>query len=165
MRIALLGALLLFQGVALGSPSTEPGDSAVNVREVSEGLWRIEVSRSLSGREAQGAVQAVVSGELDRSQPPHALVAGAMAWSKLASDFLEAGDAEQALQAARKGIEELGEAYASPTVLDDSFQRLVGAEMLAESGRVSDGAAMLVSVLEQRINQYYGLHESTLRRD
>ena len=106
-----------------------------------------------------------MSGEFDRNHPPHALVAGAKAWSKLASDFLEAGDAEQALQAAREGIEELGEAYASPTVLDDSFQRLVGAEMLAESGRVSDGAAMLVSVLQQRIDQYYGLHESTLRRD
>ena len=162
MQKMLLGALLLFQGVAWGCP--EPGGSPVNVRELSEGLWRVEVARSLSGREARAALQAVATGELDPCNPPHALAAGAMAWSMLAGEFMEAGMATEAMEAARQGIEELGDSYLMP-VMDDSSQRLVAAEVLAADGRVSEGAAIFVGTLQWRIDRYWDLHEATLRRD
>jgi len=84
---------------------------------------------------------------------------------------LAVGAFEKSAEAARNGIDELGDSYyLNPTtgkisgVIDDSSQRILAAEILMHE-RAADGAAMLRRILEGRIQQYFQFYEESLVPD
>ncbi|MAG01031.1 MAG: hypothetical protein CL388_07515 [Acidiferrobacteraceae bacterium] len=173
VTIAVWIAFFLFLHGAVWAEQSPPGSqpSAIVVTKTIAGLWQIKALRDLSRRSAVGTIHAVVAGEIDRDNPPHAMLAGAMAWSQLSSEFLAVGAFEKSAEAARNGIDELGDSYyLNPTtgkisgVIDDSSQRILAAEILMHE-RAADGAAMLRRILEGRIQQYFQFYEESLVPD
>ena len=163
---------LFFHGAAWAEQSAAGSQpSTIVVTKTIAGWWQIKALRDLSRRSAVGTIHAVVAGEIDRDNPPHAMLAGAMAWSQLSSEFLAVGAFEESAEAARHGIDELGDSYyLNPAtgkisgVIDDSSQRMVAAEILMHE-RAADGAAMLRRVLEDRIQQYFRFYQESLLPD
>jgi hypothetical protein len=67
---------------------------------------------------------------------------------------MRAGDIAGAIDSARRGIVSLGDDYASPDVEDDTGLNILLAESLAEEGREEQAAALLLNILEERIDLY-----------
>ena len=68
--------------------------------------------------------------------------------------WLAANEAEAAIICAKAGLEELGDDYATGFVEDDSDLKLILAEERIQLGHLSDGAAMMLRVLENRLLLY-----------
>jgi hypothetical protein len=133
------------------------------VEEQSAGTWTVRVDRALQDRHATGAVVTTTAPTADQPAPHWNLAAG-QAWSQVASSSLEAGDADAAIEAARKGLEELGERYRPRRVKDDTALRIAAADERIAAGARSDGARMLIGILEQRMAMYAERNASTLRK-
>ena len=73
--------------------------------------------------------------------------------------LLAAGDAGEALAAARDGIEALGSDYASPRTKDDTPLKLARAERSLAEGNVESAAQSTLRVLEARAELYARKHE------
>ncbi len=112
-------------------------------------------------------VKAIVVDEIDRDNPPHALLVGALVWPTFATGFLETGAIGEEVGVTRRGIDELGESYLvnaatgepSP-VNDDTSMRIGVTGKLLGQGRVADGVTMLHGVLQNRTHSTSG---STMR--
>jgi hypothetical protein len=96
------------------------------------------------------------------SAQEHEALAGARAWLALGRQRLDAGEAEEALAAARSGITELGRSYRSPAVIDDTKLKLAAADEREEEGELQDTATVALRVLETRTRLYLTAHPDVL---
>jgi hypothetical protein len=92
------------------------------------------------------------------SAQAHEALAGARAWLALGRRRLEAGEAGPAYAAALSGIEELGDSYWTPDVIDDTSLKLAAAEDRPEP----DAAEVALRVLEIRAGIYLQAHPEVL---
>ncbi len=119
--------------------------------------WTVVAVRGLEGRQATARLP-LAEAPLNPDSPPHARLAGALAWHELADQALAEGDVDLAIEAARRGIDELGRRYADPLAVDDTGQKLKAAEYRIEQGEREAGARQLVGILQARIEMYRALH-------
>ena len=90
----------------------------------------------------------------NQAKPPHVTFASSKVWLALGQVWLAANEAEAAIICAKAGLEELGDDYATGFVEDDSDLKLILAEERIQLGHLSDGAAMMLRVLENRLLLY-----------
>jgi hypothetical protein len=67
-----------------------------------------------------------------------------------------------AIELARKGLDELGQEYARPQVVDDTGLKALAAEDQLRQGHPENAARTLARVLENRIFCYVELHGDTV---
>ena len=103
--------------------------------------------RGLDGQTATG--EAILApGE--EPYPEYSRLAAARAWRKVAEAHRAGGNPGAAYDAARAGINELGESYLAPRTEDDTSLKLLLAEEVRDEN-ASQAAALLLRVLENRI--------------
>ncbi len=84
--------------------------------------------------------------------PSHLTPAGSRAWWALGQFWLAVNNYEGAIICAKTGLEELGDDYADPMAIDDTSMKLWVAEERIQKGHLSDGADMMLRILESRRN-------------
>ena len=119
----------------------------------------MQVERKIEGASAMGTVVVKGKDEPRAGKTQHARLAGARAWLALGEKLLEGGDAEAAISCAHKGLEELGDSYSDPLILDDTELKLAAAEDRIDSGHKEDGAVTMLAVLAGRLSMYKNLHK------
>jgi hypothetical protein len=119
----------------------------------------VRVERERAGERAEGEV--VASGEPGKV---HERLAGARAWLALGERLLDAGNAAEALAAARAGLEELGSDYASPRTKDDTSLKLALAEDRLAEGDTESAAVISLRMLEDRTELYADKHAGAIER-
>ena len=141
--------------VLLMTPPTfaDPGSSA-EVTALDAGRWSVSTERTVGDQSARASATFDMDDAPDSAAPPHAHAAGARAWLTLGQQMLEDGNAENAATAAQSGIDELGGAYATYDVVDDTSLKIGAASLLVKEGRTADGATTLLSMLESRLGMY-----------
>ena len=77
--------------------------------------------------------------------------------------MLSDGEAGDAVTAAQAGLNELGDDYRPRGVKDDTMMKIDAAEERIAEGAVADGAAVLLRMLETRIQLYVQNHGPHLR--
>ena len=87
-------------------------------------------------------------------KPPHVALAGSKVWLALGQVWLAANEPDASIICAKAGLEELGDEYATPFVEDDTDLKLILAEERIQEGHLSDGAKMMLRVLENRLLLY-----------
>lgn len=92
------------------------------------------------------------------SAEEHKGLAGARAWLALGRQKLDAGEAAEALAAARSGIDELGRSYSTSAVIDDTSLKLAAADEREEDGELEHAATIALRVLETRTRIYLTAH-------
>jgi hypothetical protein len=160
--------------IACGAP--QPEDPASNrtvamtvsntnttVEAKGVGEWSLETERHLGDRAARATAIVVASTKPDPAAPPHANLVGARAWAALGAQCLSAGDAANAVVAARAGLKELGDDYRPSGVKDDTMMKIDAAEERITNGAVADGAAVLLRMLDTRIRLCVQKHTPHLR--
>ncbi len=88
----------------------------------------------------------------------HQKLAGSRAWLLLGRQRLSAEDWRGAMACARAGLEELGDHYAPPRVVDDTDLGLRVAQEQERRGHLQDAAMMMLDDLETRTRLYVLLH-------
>src|SRR5262245_46064353 len=83
----------------------------------------------------------------DQSSSPHLKLAGSRAWLTLGEQRLTVADWTGAIACARAGLEELGQRYAPPTVVDDTGLKLSAAEERLREGHAQDAATVMLRIL------------------
>ena len=95
------------------------------------------------------------------SAPPgadHQVAAAGQAWHGVASQLLAQGNAEAAYAAATSGVEELGSAYKSGPVRDDTGMKLAAAKAQLAAGEVEAAAEVAIEQLGARLALYEKTH-------
>ena len=133
---------------------TISGPDAIIKDEQSE-RWIVRAERQLGGR--MGRAEVVVS-ESRRPGPEYGKMAAAQAWLGIAQQLEAAGDLSAAIRAARAGIDELGDAYKSPTVDDDTDLKLEVAADQQQEGQLDLAAALFIRMLETRTKVFAQTH-------
>jgi len=87
-------------------------------------------------------------------------LAGAQASLTLAETLLATGRPDDALAAARSGIEELGGLYRTELGKDDTKLKLLAAEDQREQGATDRAAEMTIRVLRERVAAFLRNHGS-----
>jgi hypothetical protein len=125
-------------------------------------IWELSVSRSYNKNAATGQVVIKSPHRPNPKNPQHLILAGARAWHTLGVQLLGDGDATGATQCAQSGVVELGKDYALDGVCDDTGLKIHAAEDLIEQGRGSDGARLILRMLEIRLDLYKQLHKDEI---
>jgi hypothetical protein len=129
---------------------SENSQPALIEQGAAAGEWNVRVEKTWKGKSATGTV--IVSadekpGQLSKEQET---LASGRAWYALGQGFLASGDAENAIECARQGIEAIGRRYASPMVADDTSLKLAAAQERIDEGHTQDGAEVMLRVLDTR---------------
>jgi hypothetical protein len=146
---------------ATDHPANTDVDAVVTQRSPDE--WDVRVTRTQGDRSATITV-------ISKTPPkpgapaPHAEVAAADAWLAIAREAFAAGAHEDAITAAREGIEAIGRDYRPKLVKDDTAIRLAMADESIQAGNAKEGATSLISVLDQRVYMYFLRYPHDLRR-
>jgi hypothetical protein len=156
--------VLVMSLIACGAPPAEApasnrtvamtASNTDTVEPQGAGAWSLQAERHLGGRVARATATVVASDRPDPATSAHARLAGARAWSTLGAQCLSAGDATNAVAAARAGLLELGDDYRPPGVKDDTMMKIDAAEERITDGALADGAAVLLRSLDTRIQLY-----------
>lgn len=85
---------------------------------------------------------------------PPSVPSGSRAWWALGQFWLAVNNYEGAILCAKTGLEELGDDYASPMAIDDTQMKLWVAEERIQKGLLSDGADMMLRILDSRLYLY-----------
>jgi len=93
--------------------------------------------------------------------PSHLTRSGSRAWWALGQFWLAVNNYEGAIICAKTGLEELGDDYADPTAIDDTRMKLWLAEERIQKGHLSDGADMMLRILESRLYLYAERQKNT----
>ena len=133
---------------------------SVRVEPRSAGEWVVEVRREWEGHSALG--RAVVRAASAPAQAPHVKLAGARAWLNVGQERLAAGQAQAAVECARRGLEELGGDYAPLTAVDDTVLKLAAAEEELGAGRANNAASTMLRTLDARTRLYVEKHSDTV---
>lgn len=131
------------------------GPDAILKDEKSE-RWIIRAERRLGDRMGRGEV--VVMSESRRPGSEYGKMAAARAWLDIAQQLGAAGDLSEAIRAARAGIDELGDAYKSPTVDDDTDLKLEVAEEQHQEGQLDLAASLFIRMLDTRTQVFAQTH-------
>jgi hypothetical protein len=135
---------------------TGSAGGGIDVTELGGGAWKVRAERALANDRAAG--EAVVRAAGAREAAVHGRLAAARAWRALGERLLERDAPQDAAEAARRGLDELGEAYAPAGTKDDTtLKRMAGEDLLA-GGRAGDGARLLLRVLGDRESLYRDRH-------
>jgi hypothetical protein len=126
------------------------------VKDEKSGGWIIRAERRHGNLRSKGEV--VVASPAREPGREYARMAAARAWLDLAEQLLRAGDADGAISAARAGIGELGDAYRSPRVDDDTTLKLEVAEEQRQGGQLEMAARLFIKMLETRTNLFAESH-------
>ena len=122
---------------------------------------RLEAVRRYASFSATGTVKLrKTAPEAAASQ--HSRLAGTRGWLRLGEQRLSAQDWRGAIACARAGLEELGDDYAPPRIVDDTSLGLGAARAQEDSGNLEDAATMMLSDLETRTRLYIKLHASEI---
>ncbi|HEY0476902.1 MAG TPA: hypothetical protein VGD37_05230 [Kofleriaceae bacterium] len=138
-------------------------NTSITVAPSGAGAWSLETERRVGEHAARGTAIVLAAAKPDPAAAPHAELAGARAWAALGAQRLSAGDAADAVTAARAGLEELGDDYRPRGVKDDTMMKIDAAEERITEGAVADGAAVLLRMLETRIELYVQNHGPDVR--
>lgn len=79
---------------------------------------------------------------------------GSRAWWALGQFWLAVDNDEAAIICAQAGLEELGDDYADPMAIDDTQMKLWVAQERIQKGHLSDGADMMLRILQSRLHLY-----------
>lgn len=129
------------------------GDTTFRTRE--DDAIDVSVARTFQGHRATG-VATIQEMTLDAAQRSSLVrVAAARAWLSIHGAL--ASEPPAAYEAARRGIDELGTEYRNVTrrgrsLIDDTGQIILLAEMLAERGDMAGAADQLSKVLRARVD-------------
>jgi hypothetical protein len=99
-------------------------------------------------------VAAAATVRTERPGPEARRLAGAAAYARIGRRLLASGAAEDAVAAARAGLEEAGRTPVDPEHADDTKLKLFAAEERLADGHAADAADVMLDVLEIRM----GLH-------
>jgi hypothetical protein len=135
----------------------------ITVEPKGAGEWSLETERRVGARAARGTVIVVAAEKPDPAASPHAELVGARAWAAVGAQCLSDGEAGDAVTAAQAGLKELGDDYRPRGVKDDTMMKIDAAEERIAEGAVADGAAVLLRMLETRIQLYVQNHGPNLR--
>lgn len=105
----------------------------------------VRAERRHDGDVAEGAVRAGAGGDAGLSA-----IAAARAWAALGRGRLAAGDADGALACASAGLEEIDGLPIEAGVKDDTGLKLEAARERVREGYPSDGAEVMLDVLDAR---------------
>lgn len=141
--------------------ASQTNTTAVEAKAAGE--WSLETERALAGRSARATAIVIAANKPDPAASPHTRLAGARAWASLGAQCQSAGDSVNAVAAARSGLEELGDDYRPPGVKDDTMLKIDAASERIADGAVADGAAVLLRMLDTRIQLYTQKHASEVR--
>ncbi len=125
--------------------------------------WSVEIKRVSGTQSASARVLITVAPTVERSAP-HSAVASALAWLSLTRIALHGGAPSDAVEAARRGIADLGEAYRPKGVKDDTGLHLLEANATIAGGKTAEGAEELASILDARIGLYLRRYKDEVRR-
>jgi len=88
------------------------------------------------------------------TQPTELTRSGSRAWWALGQFWLAVDNDEAAIICAQAGLEELGDDYADPMAIDDTRMKLWVAQERIQKGHLSDGADMMLRILQSRLHLY-----------
>ena len=125
---------------------------------------RVTVIRSLDGESAEGEVIVPSRAASAPGGTPHVALAEARAFLALGEKLLARQRLEGAVQAVKSGVSALGTDYRPDDVRDDTGLNLLLAQHLIEQGQREDGAEMMLSMLNTRIELYVDRHEQDMVR-
>ena len=143
------------------SPSDQQPAPVVVARSTTE--WSVEVKRVLGTQSASARVLITVAPTANRSAP-HSAVASAEAWLSLTRIALHDSAPSDAVDAARRGIADLGDTYRPKGVKDDTGLHLLDANAMVAGGKTAEGAEELASILDTRIGLYFRRYQAEVRR-
>jgi hypothetical protein len=98
----------------------------------------------------------------ESSGAKHDSLAGARAWAAMAETRLKRDDFTGATLCVQSGLEELGNSYRSPDVIDDTSLAIMKAKDLIKRGRHEEGAKRMLRVLKERLKLYLEAHGAAL---
>jgi hypothetical protein len=110
--------------------------------------------RTIVVERAIGTARAEGTAIVRNGAETHERLAGARAWAALGRAKEAEGVFEDAVAAARSGLDELGPDYATLGVIDDTDLKRRAGEAQYSRGRIDDAAYVLLRVLETRIRLY-----------
>lgn len=167
--------LLMMSLAACGHRSVKPNPGDYNMTSVcdqqprpvvvatSTTTWTIEMTRVLGAQRASGRVIVAIAPTATNTAP-HSALASAEAWLAVAGNALNAGASNDAVNAVRCGIAELGDNYRPKGIKDDTGIHLLDAYSTIAGGRTTDGAKELVAILRTRIALYFKRYEGEVQR-
>ena len=129
------------------SEQTQP---VLITKGATEGEWRVQVEKRWKDQSATGAVIVLADEKPSWPSKEQEALAGSRAWHTLGSSYLASGDPENAMACARRGLDMLGDDYASPMVDDDTDMKLFAAQERIQEGYLQDGAEVMLRVLDER---------------
>jgi hypothetical protein len=135
---------------------------STTIERKQDDAWIIRVTRAHGAASAKGVVAIRQATEPAAATAPHLALAGARAWLALGNQALAGKRDDEAIACARAGLNELGHDYAPPTVEDDTELKVLAADDLIKDGKRSAGAAMLLRMLEERMQLYVRRNAATL---
>lgn len=163
MLLPLLLAAALAQAPDPATGSLAPTDpNAPWVEQVSPGLWRVSVQCSMGTETRVGTVQVSGAQQPDIYALPHTGLARARGCLALASALQDRKSWDQAILAARSGLDALGGDYLTPGGDDATRDRLRAAENALRQGEKMTAARELGAVLGARVGLYVERNRATL---
>lgn len=87
---------------------------------------------------------------------------GAKGWLTAGQERLAKKQAQEAVDCARRGLDELGADYAPLTAVDDTVLKLAAADEELAAGRAENAASTMLRVLEARARLYTEKHRDTV---
>ena len=137
-------------------------NSTATIESRGNNQWLVRVTRTCTGATLAGEIVVKAATQPSPTAAPHAGLAGSMAYLALGKSKLAAGDARAAIDCVSAGLADLGNDYAAPTAMDDTSLKLLVARERVDENYLADGAAVMLRVLEIRINLYRQLHAGEL---
>jgi hypothetical protein len=127
------------------------------------GGWLVRAERQHGQRRGQGEL--LVKNGATKPGPEYTRAAAAQAWLGLAEALLGSNDWQGAVSAARSGIDELGNDYARPPVIDDTSLKLELAETQLQEGKMEPAANLFVRMLKNRLTLFMQAHPKARKAD
>jgi hypothetical protein len=124
--------------------------------------WTVSVTKSAGARTATGS--AVLLAAPAGDETPHAEAAAAEAWLSVALTAQQDRAFNDAIDAAKKGIEDLGPDYPPKLAKEDTSIRIAMAEESIGKGDLESGAKSLIAVLDTRLKLYFIRYKDSVRR-
>ncbi len=134
------------------SQQVETKVSPLTVETLGDGRTKLTATRT------HGAAEHTASVIVQGTGTTHGRAAGAKAWSGLGKASLDNGALDAAIACAKAGIEELGDDYKPPRVRDSTGMKLHAAAERIEAGAKSNGAEVMLDMLNSRIEMYLTKH-------
>ena len=140
------------------APKNTMDSSTPILTNLGSGQWSIQVTRTFKTVSQDGEVSIRAADEAAAKASTHISLAGARAWSGLASNFIAQNAAPDSVACLQSGLKELGNDYALPLDTDDTSLKLAAIEDEIEKGITVDTASAMQRILDSRIAMYAKTH-------